>query len=81
MITIAPYRLTSLFKQTAAGACPCDENRGVKKGDSMKKELKKKLTLSKETIASLEADKLAEVLGGLAQAPVFSDKWEVTTCM
>lgn len=47
----------------------------------MKKELKKKLTLSKETIASLEADKLAEVLGGLAQAPAFSDKWEVTTCM
>lgn len=47
----------------------------------MKKALKKKLTLSKETIANLEAEKLAEALGGLEQAPAFSDKWEVTTCL
>ena len=42
----------------------------------MKKMVKKKLILSKETIASLEADKLAEVAG--AQ---FSELWEKTTCM
>jgi len=47
----------------------------------MKKELKKKLTLSKETIASLEADKLGKVAGGLENVAAFSELWEKTTCV
>ncbi|HSK81735.1 MAG TPA: class I lanthipeptide [Thermoanaerobaculia bacterium] len=40
-----------------------------------------KLTLSKETIASLEVGKLAEAVGGLVQGPAFSDRWAETTCL
>ena len=47
----------------------------------MKKTVKMKLTLSKETLANLEDGKLAEVAGGTAQGPAFSDQWEKTTCM
>ena len=47
----------------------------------MKKTLKRKLTLSKETIASLEAGKLGEVVGGNLQGQQFSDLWEKTTCV
>jgi hypothetical protein len=42
----------------------------------MKKTVKKKLTLSKETITSLEAGKLVEVAGA-----AYSDLWPQTTCM
>ncbi len=42
----------------------------------MKKTVKKKLTLSKETVASLEVCKLAAVAGA-----AFSDLWEQTTCL
>lgn len=48
----------------------------------MKKALKRKLTLSKETIANLEAEKLTEVVGGgNLQGIAFSDNWEKTTCV
>lgn len=47
----------------------------------MKKTEKKKLTLNKETIASLEAGKLVEVAGGTVQLPALSDNWEQTTCV
>lgn len=47
----------------------------------MKKAEKKKLKLNKETIANLEAGKLAEVVGGVFQDQAFSDQWENTTCM
>lgn len=47
----------------------------------MKKTLKRKLTLNKETIASLEAGKLVEVVGGTAVGPAFSDRWQETTCL
>lgn len=51
----------------------------------MKKTGLKKLTLSKDTIASLEAGKLAGVDGGFDRAGAalgkFSDNWEQTTCM
>ena len=48
----------------------------------MKKSGKRKLTLSKETVANLEAGKLVEVVGnGNYQGPEFSDLWEKTTCM
>lgn len=47
----------------------------------MKKSGKRKLTLSKETVANLEAGKLAEVAGGTHQGQQFSDLWEKTTCL
>lgn len=48
----------------------------------MKRTAKKKLTLSKETIASLEVDRLVEVAGGISQqGPAFSDRWAESTCM
>jgi hypothetical protein len=52
-----------------------------KKGDRMKKTAKRKLTLSKETIARLEAGQQAEVAGGTREAPAYSDLWPETTCM
>lgn len=42
----------------------------------MKKTVKKKLTLSKETVVNLEIGKLVEVEGG-----AYSDLWPQTTCM
>ena len=48
----------------------------------MKKTGTRKLTLSKETIANLEAAKLSEVAGGgIWQRPALSDLWEQTTCL
>jgi len=48
----------------------------------MKKTGKRKLTLSKETIASLEVGKLVEVVGdGTLQGPALSDRWAETTCL
>jgi hypothetical protein len=48
----------------------------------MKKTVVRKLTLSRETIANLEAGKLGEVVaGGNVQGEAFSDLWEKTTCM
>lgn len=47
----------------------------------MKKTAKRKLTLSKETIANLEAGKLAAVDGGTYQLPALSENWEKTTCV
>ncbi len=48
----------------------------------MKKALKRKLTLSKETIANLEADKLTQAVGGDNLLGIaFSDNWEKTTCV
>jgi hypothetical protein len=47
----------------------------------MKKVAKKKLTLSKETIASLEAGKLKEALGDGIGRPALSDRWQETTCL
>jgi hypothetical protein len=48
----------------------------------MKKTVKRKLTLSKETVASLEVGKLAEVAGGNeTDTTKYSDLWPVTTCM
>jgi hypothetical protein len=47
----------------------------------MKKTGKRKLTLSKETIACLEAGKLVEVVGGTIQAAALSDRWPETTCL
>jgi hypothetical protein len=51
------------------------------KGDSMKKAGKRKLTLSKETIASLEVGKLVGVVGGTVQGAALSDRWPETTCL
>jgi len=42
----------------------------------MKKTVKKKLTLNKETIVNLEVGKLVEVAGA-----AFSDLWQKTTCL
>ena len=50
----------------------------------MKKAVKKKLTLNKETVASLEAGKLIEVAGGggtFYQVGGVSDRWQETTCL
>lgn len=47
----------------------------------MKKTEKRKLTLSKETIARLEVGQLAGAAGGTVQHPAFSDLWEQTTCL
>lgn len=47
----------------------------------MKKTGPRKLTLSKETIANLEAGQLVQVVGGTAQLPAFSDRWAETTCL
>ncbi len=47
----------------------------------MKKTVKRKLTLSKETIASLEAGKTGAVVGGIVEHRAFSDLWEQTTCL
>jgi hypothetical protein len=54
----------------------------VKKGVGVKKAGKRKLTLSKETLASLEAGKLVEVAGGgNFQGAGLSDRWQETTCL
>jgi hypothetical protein len=49
----------------------------------MKKREKKKLTLSKETIAKLESGKLNEVVaaGGFEGPAAYSDLWPQTTCL
>ena len=47
----------------------------------MKKAEKRKLTLNKETIKNLEVGTLVEVVGGTAQGPAFSDRWQETTCL
>ena len=48
----------------------------------MKKAGQRKLTLSKETIASLEVGKLVDVAGGgTLQGQALSDRWKETTCM
>lgn len=47
----------------------------------MKKSEKRKLKLSRETLASLEAGKLAGAAGGYEQPAAFSDLWAQTTCL